>query len=216
MNRNDLYKSFTEVDDDALLRTELRRKTHHTHPRMRVIAASLALILCLFGISFLFTPDNTKGGNSSWFVITAYAADGELEELELNDGFFNSVDTEGVDTMFGVDAPLFSFVVKPANWDGNQETYSSFSITISCNGKIVDSLDDHVAVTHLYPVPGSDAPYECQVVGWLEEPTDITISIYDKNTGDLIEEQIVNVCYTPESQAYQLTVTNVQTNDVVK
>lgn len=214
MNRDDLYKSFSEVDDDALLRTELRHTTQRAHPRMRFIAASLALVLCLFGISFLFNPDRSKVDTFSWFVITAYAADGDLEELGLNDGFFNSGGTG--EPLFGVDAPLFRFTVKPANWEESQEIYSSFVITVSCNGKIIDSLNDHVLVTHLIPVPGSDAPYECEIVGWFEEATDIIITVSDKETGTLIEEQTVNVCYSPDSQAYQLTVTNVQTNDVEK
>ena len=214
MNRNDLYKSFTEVDDDALLRTELPHTTRRAHPHIRMIAASLALVLCLVGISFLLKPDSSKEDTFSWFVITAYAADGGLEELGSNDGFFNSGGTG--EPLFGVDAPLFRFTVKPANWEERQEAYSSFVITVSCNGKIVDSLNDHVLVTHLLPAPGSDAPYECEIVGWFEEATDILITVSDKETGTLIEEQTVHVCYSPDSQAYQLTVTNVQTNNVEK
>lgn len=197
-----------------MLRTEFRHTMHRTHSRMSFIAASLALVLCLFGISFLFNPDSSKDNTFSWFVITAYAADGDLEELGLNDGFFNSGGTG--EPLFGVDAPLFRFTVKPANWEDNQAAYSSFIITVSCNGKIIDSFDDHVLVMHKLPVPGSDAPYECEIVGWLEEPTDIIITISDKETGALIEEQTVNVRYSSDSQAYQLTVTNVQTNEVEK
>ena len=38
------------------------------------------------------------------------------------------------------------------------------------------------------------------------------ITVTDKDTGSLIEKQTVHVCYIPESQAYKLTVTNIQTN----
>ena len=198
----------------VLLRAELPPTMRRAHPRMRFIAASLALVLCLVGFFFLHKPDSSKVDTFSWFTITAYAADGDLEELKLNDGFFNSGGTG--EQLFGVAAPLFRFTVKPANWEESQEVYFGFVITVSYNGKIVDSLNDHVLVAHLIPVPGSDAPYECEIVGWFEEATDIIITISDRETGTLIEEQTVNVCYSPDSQAYQLTVTNIQTHDVEK
>lgn len=212
MNRNDLYKSFAEVNDDALLRTESRHTMHRTHFRMSLIAASLALVLCLCGISFLFNRSRSKDNTFSWFVITAYAADADLEELGLKDGFFNSGGTG--EPLFDADTPLFCFTVQPVNWEGNQEAYSNFVLTVSRNGKIIDSFDDHVLVMHKYPVPGSAAPYECEVVGWLEEDANIIITISDKETGALIEEQTVHVRYSADSQTYQLTVTNVQTNEL--
>lgn len=52
--------------------------------------------------------------------------------------------------------------------------------------------------------------------GWVEEPTDIVITISDRESGMLVEQQTVHVCYVPESQSYELTVTNVQTNDMNK
>lgn len=216
MNRNDLYKSFTEVNDDALLRTESRHTRRRIRSRMSFIAASLALVLCLFGISFLFNPNRSKDNNFSWFVITAYAADVDLEELGLNDGHFYSDSIGEGEPLFGEDTPLFRFTVKPANWEDNQAAYSRFVVTVSRDGKILDSLDDHVLVMHKLPVSGSAGSYECEVVGWLEEDANIIITISDKETGALIEEQTVNVRYSADSQAYQLTVTNVQTNELEK
>ena len=213
MNRNDLFKSFSEIDDEVLLRAECA-VAHRTHKHIGIMAACLALVLCVFGVAFLCKSDNQGGNGSSLFVITAYAADGELKELGLHDGCFNSGGTGTL--LFPADAPLFTFAVKPSNWDENQALYANLSITISYDGKTVTSKDDHVVVTHLIPVPGSDAPYEYEIMGWFEEKTDVTVSIFDKNSGELIEEITVNICYSADSQAYRLTVIDVKTNEDVK
>ena len=207
MDRDDLYKSFAEVDDEALARAELRHTPRRVFPHMRLIAASLTLGICLFGISFLLNFIRSKDNGFSWFVIVADAAGGDSEELRLHDGTLNSG---------GTGKPLFSFTVEPTSWENNQAAYSDFFISVSRNGKIVDSYDDHVMIMHKIPVRGSGTPYECIIVGWVEEPTDIIITILEKGTGTLIEEQTVNVRYSPDSQAYQLTVTNVQTNNAEK
>ena len=212
MNRDDLYKSFAEVDDEALAYAELRHTPRRVSSRMRLIAASLALALCLFGISCLVNLNRTQENGVSWFVIVADAADGGPEELHLYDGTLNSGGTGK--PLFGVDVPLFCFTVKPASWENNKAAYFGLDISVSRDGKIVDSLDDHMTIMHKIPVSGSDASdYERVIVGWVEGSADIVITISEKDTGRLVEEQTVNVRYFPETQAYQLTVTNVQTND---
>lgn len=217
MNRNDLYRSFSEVDDETLMRTEIRHTPHRLRPRLRLMVAALALVLCCGGILFWLTFDKPKDDPSSWFVITAYATDsGDLTELGLNDACFNSGGTG--ENIFHVDVPVFSFTLSPANWGGNsnksEKTYADFDVTVSYNGNMVDPKDKHIIVGLLYPTPGTDAPvrYGYEVLGWFEEPTDITISITDKDSGDLVEELTVNVKYIADSQAYQLTLIEVKTN----
>lgn len=210
MNNNDLYRSFSEVDDETLLRTELHLPTRNAHARIRLLAASLAFALLILGFSFFINRSDSDGGTSPRFVITARAEDGEVAELGLNDGCFNSGGTG--ETMFQVDAPLFSFVVKPADWEKQPEYYTNVSIVVSYAGQVVDSIDDHVLVAHLIPVPGSGAPYEYEITGWFEEDTDITITISDNQDGSLIEKLTVHVSYVEQSAAYQLTVTDIQTS----
>lgn len=216
MNKETLFKSIGQIDDQTLIETESYKKTPSNRVAFRLIAASLAIVLMVFGFSYLFPKDQPTQTLSSWFVITAQAVEGDWNELDLNDGFFNSVGTNQSISLFPADVPLFEFVIKPSDWDKYQEEYWNFVIEVSYNGNIVDSLDDHIVVFHQIPIAGSDAPYAHEVKGWVEEPTDIVITISDRESGMLVEQQTVHVCYVPESHAYELTVTNVQTNDMNK
>ena len=216
MNRETLFKSIGQVDEQTLIETESYKKMPSNRVVFRLIAASLAIVLMVFGFSYLFPKDHSSQTLSSWFVITAQAAEGDWNKLDLNDGFFNSGGTNQTISLFPADVPLFEFVIKPSAWDKYQEEYWNFVIEVSYNGNIVDSLDDHIVVFHQIPIAGSDAPYAHEVKGWVEEPTDIVITISDRESGMLVEQQTVHVCYVPESHAYELTVTNVQTNDMNK
>lgn len=213
MNRNDLYRSFNEVDDEVLLQTELPSAAHRTHSYIKVIAASLALIICIAGISFLFRPNEPNSEPSSLFVLKAYAVDGNLTELGENDGCFNSGGSD--EGLFDVDVPLFDFIIEPSDMGDGVDTFLNCDIVISYNGVVCDSLeDDHVSVSYLIPTNGAGARYKYHIWGWFEEETDLTITITDRERGDeVIEEFTVNVCYVEESEAYRLTVTNVRTND---
>lgn len=210
MNKNDLFKSIGEIDEQTLHRTECCRKRKAGHG-LGLIAAMLAIVLVVFCFSYLLPTDRPA---SKWFVITAQAVEGDWKELDLNEGYFNSGGTN--QSIFPADTPLFNFVIKPSDWDNYENEYGKFEVAISYNGKKVESLDDHVVVFTAFPVYGSNDSYEYHVIGWFEETTDITITISDKTTDKIIEEQTVNVCYVADSKAYRLTVTNVQTNDVIK
>ncbi len=209
MNKNDLYKSLGEVDDDLLIRTETKHKNKQMSPFIHILAASLAFVIGVAGLYFLFNSSNPSNRSSSWFVITAYADNGEMTELEINDGYFNSGGTG--ESIFNTDVPLFDFSLNPAKWQGNQDTYSHFKVAVSYNGKAAGVKDEHITVVHSIPRPGSNEPYTYQILGWFEEPTDIVISITNKTSGIIVEEIIVNVCYTPELEAYKLTVTKIDT-----
>lgn len=209
MNKNDLYKSFHEIDDRALLQTEQKATARPSRSALRILAASLALVLCAFGVSALLGGHAVDSTPLSWFVITAYAADGTQEELGLNDGGFNSGPVSDY-TLFDTDAPLFSFDIRPSDRSEGDEIYSNYYIAVSCDGKSEDFLGAHVATFHIYY---KDGTHGCTVMGWLEEPTDILISIVDAASDAVIEEQTVHVRYDADAQAYELTLTDVQTND---
>ncbi len=209
MDKNDLYNSIGEVDDALLFRTEPKTKCKRPLPFIPILAASLALIIGIFGLSFLLRPDNPSAP-SSWFVVTAYANDGVRRELDMNAGCFNSGGTGG--NLFNVDFPLFEFSVDSAKWKGNESFYSDFEISVSYNGKIVDGKDKHVIISYQVPAKGHSGTYSYIIIGWFEEPTDITVTITNKNSGKIVERITVNVCYVPEAEAYKLTVTDVKTD----
>lgn len=213
MNNNDLFRSFSEIDERALIETEAYKKRNSTHAIVGLIAASLAIVLLVSGILYLSPADNPNQMPCPWFVVTAQAAEGDWNELGLNDGFFNSGGTNQSFSLFPVDVPLFNFVVKPSDWDNYENEYGKFEVVVSYNGKKVESLDDHVVVFHVFPLYGSNASYEYHVTGWFERTTDIDITIVDKSTGFVVEGITVNVEPQQDKSVYQLTVTNVETND---
>lgn len=215
MQANDLFRSIGELDEQTLLDVEGHRK-RKARPSIRLIAASLAFFVIASGICYHFIAGTPEQAASSWFVIAAQGVQGDWDELDSN-GAFNSAPPGSMSSLFPMDVPHFSFVVKPSNRGDDPEAYSGFIISVSCSGKSTEFLNDHVAVMHQYACPGSDAPYHSIVVmGWFEEATDIIISIMDNQTGELMEEQTVHVCYIPDAQAYQLTVTDVQTHHTEK
>lgn len=214
MNKVDLFKSIGEIDDQTLFNAEVSKNRNANRIVVRLIAASLAIVLMVFGFSYLLPAETPGQSISSWFVITAQAAEGDWNELDLNEGYFNSGGTN--QSIFPADTPLFNFVIKPSDWDNYENEYGKFEVVISYNGKKIESLDDHVVVFTAFPLYGSNDSYEYHVTGWFEEATDITITISDKTTGNLIEVHTVNVCYVADSEAYRLTVTDVRTNDAIE
>ncbi len=214
MNKETLFKSIGQIDDQTLIETEPYKKTPSSHVVFRLIAASLAIVLMVFGFSYLLPKDHSSQTLSSWFVITAQAAEGDWKELDLNDGFFNSGGTNQSISLFPADVPLFKFVVEPASFDNNESIYSQFSVSVSYNNRTVDSLDDHVVVYNIIPLVGSNGAYGYEVTGWFEETTDVKVTIVDKRTGDLVEEITVNVKPQQGESVYTLTVTNVETHDI--
>ncbi len=214
MNANDLFRSIGEIDEQTLINTEVSKNRNTNRIVVRLIAASLAIVLMVFGFSYLFPAETPGQSISSWFVITAQAAEGDWKELDLN-GCFNSAPPESMHSIFPDDAPLFSFFVKRSNLENDQEAYSGFIVNVSCYGKSTDFFNKHVSVYHQYSRTDADVlDHRIHIVGWFEEATDIIISIIDEKTNELIEEQTVHVCYVPESQAYQLKVTNVETKNM--
>lgn len=214
MNKNDLFKSIGEIDEQTLHITECYRP-RKTNYLIGLIAASLAIICTVFGFLYFRSPDTSDRSAPNLFVITAQAVGGEWGELGLNNGFFNSGPSN--DALFDTDFPLFDFIIEPTNPEYGQDTFWNCSIVISYNGVVCDSLeDDHLHVFYLIPGNGSGASYKYNIVGWFEEETDMTITITDRDRGgEVIEEFTVNVCYVADSQAYRLTVTDIRTNDIL-
>lgn len=209
MDKYDLYKSFSEIDDDTLLDAESSDIPRRKHPFIKIIAACLLLVLSLAGyFHFFHFAGADRGG--SLFSIVAHAENGVLEEYTLNSSFLNSGGTD--ENIFGVDVPLFDFTLQPSRMAENPEEYTffDFRVSVSIEGKSKKEIQRHVLVGYSGPVVGSDAPYEYFVLGWFEEDTVMTITISDAKTGDILEEHTVLVQPLTDSQAYQITVTEIK------
>lgn len=209
MDKYDLYKSFSEIDDDTLLDAEGSDIPRRKHPFIKIIAACLLLVLSLAGY-FHFFHFAGADRSGSLFSIVAHAENGVLEEYTLNSSFLNSGGTD--ENIFGVDVPLFDFTLQPSRMAENPEEYTffDFRVSVSIEGKSKKEIQRHVLVGYSGPVAGSDAPYEYFVLGWFEEDTVMTITISDAKTGDILEEHTVLVQPLTDSQAYQITVTEIK------
>lgn len=203
MNRNDLFRSFHNVDDEVLLRSE-HLPTRRARIRIRLMAAALALFLCVIGCAVLLHPAHPDSSPSAWFIVTAYAVNGERVELGANNECFNSGGSDGsiFDTLFPADVPLFRFNVEPARTDSNRH----FDLAVSYNGIPMALMESrHLVVFHIIPVSGSEGSYSYEIVGWCEEKADIAITVTDTERGEIVEAFTVHVRYDAEARAYRLT-----------
>lgn len=194
--------------DEASAYTAKKKK--NTWVKWVSAAACLSLIItgAIFGNIF-YSPDSPVNNITSYFVITAHAANGVSTDLSLAESCFNSGSAK--ENAFGVDIPLFDFSVRPSNWGGNEALYSKFDISVSYNGTRVEDRDKHMMVAYLIPTPDSGESWAYSVMGWFTEPTDIIVTIMDKKSREIVETITVNVNYLADSQEYELEVTELNT-----
>lgn len=215
MNKNDLFKSIGEIDEQTLVNAETRKKRKTSSVVIKLIAASLAVVVMVFGFLY-FLPN--KQPDSPLFVIIAQAAEGEWGELDMNHGFLNSVPDEYRKSWIPADVPTFSFMIEPSDWGDYESKYGQFGISLSYNNKTVDVADDHICFYHIYLRTGcADAGlYTCRymytVAGWFEEETNVIITITETNTGDILQKITLNVQPQQDNSTCKLTVTNIETH----
>ena len=216
MTNKEFYREMGNIDPDlieaAAPAEKVQKKNTNAWVKWVSIAACLSLIVMggIFGNLF-HSPNTPDNGNNilSYFVITAHAANGESTELGLADSCFNSGTAEG--NAFGVDMPLFNFSVKPTDLKNNEALYERFDINISYNGTPIKDKDEHVQVAYLIPVQPSDEPWSYSIMGWFEEPTDIVVTIIDRESEAIVEKITVNVKYDAERQEYELKIVSLDT-----
>lgn len=205
--------SISENTIERFLRYEEKIKTStkfFSLRHLKIAAVACIGIFLLSGIAALILPlfDSAPNNNDSYFTLKAYAENGELQELNLNEGYFNSGYEPSGTNQFGVDQPLFQFRIDLT--DSTSKKISIFDVNISVfyDGREADPTNDkHIRVSYFIPLQGYDAPYGFGISGWFEEPTDITIAITDEETGKMLANYTVNVCYLNEREGYILTVT---------
>ncbi len=200
--------------DEAIIYTAKKKKS--TWVKWVSVAACLALIVMGGILGNVFHAPDTPGSSiASYFVITAYAANGESTELSVADSCFNSSGTpQG--NIFGVDMPLFNFSVSPSDLKNNEAIYERFDISVSYNGTLVGGkdeyvMDEHVMIAYLISTTNPDKPWAYSILGWFTEPTDIIVQILDKESREIMETITVNVKYLADKQEYELEWKNLTT-----
>lgn len=188
------------------------KRKNNTWVKWVSMAACLSLIIAggLFGNIFHSpdTPDVPENNIMSFFTITAHAANGETKVLNVTDSFVSSGEPKY--NMFGHNIPLFSFDVEPSDLKSNEAVYQRFDISISYNGTPVKNKDEHIMVAYLASAHTSQT-YGYTIFGWFTDPTDVIVTITDKESKAVVEEITVNVKYDANRQEYELKLTNLDT-----
>lgn len=216
MNENELYRSLNEIDDELLQRSETGKAEKKPQKFLRVLAAAAALLVCMLGFGFLFRHTEEPGRHTSLFIISAYAENGENVELQENDickNGFSSGPSAGIPYGFDVDMPLFKFDFKSSQWEGERNPYFNYLVDFSYNGKVVGMRDEHLMIGYTVPAYGTGGYF---IAGWFEEPTDLEITVRDRESGELLEKTVMHIRYLAEEEIYELTVTEIKTYVAVK
>lgn len=210
MDKFDLFNSLNEIDDATLLSTEQPHRRTIKRPVIKAIAACLALVICGLGLYFHFR-NPAADTTAPWFGITAHAENGVMEELHLNCSIANSYESKT--NIFGNDKPVFNFDVHPKK-GAEQDDFplNDWDILVSYNDKNVDIRgDDHIFIAYTMPAAGYSGSPGYSVLGQFDAPTTLTISISDRNTGEILEEYSLHVKPMPETDNYELTVLEIKT-----
>ncbi len=207
MDRIDLYRSFGEVDEDILERSQ------KAGSRRRVFAwagaAAAVLTVLLGGLAFLGLFDTGSENETPGipFVITVKAENGETTRLGLNESCYNSAGTEQGDLHNG--KPLFNFIFTPEVWQTTDQIYTSFDVKIYMNGCMLGPKDDRVMVGWIVSSETGN-PEGYDITGWVEESTDLMICVCDQKTGQSLETVTLHITYDPGAEAYKLTVIQIK------
>ena len=214
MKKENLYEAIGEINEDYINEAHktVKKKSRPVWVKWVSMAACLSLIVMvgIFGNLFPLpdTPDISDNSILSYFVITAQAANEEPTELNFTSSCINSGKPNY--NLFGHDMPLFHFDVKPSELENNEAVYQRFDISISYDGTTVTVADEHISVAYLASAHSSQT-YGYSIFGWFTEPTDVIVTITDKESREIVEMLTVNVKYMADTQEYELELTNLTT-----
>ena len=219
MKKENISDALNNIDFDMIEDVYESTKAKKKKPKSSwikwgAIAACLCLLVMGGILGNLFhspdTPDVPQKSITSYFVITAHAANGESTELSISSSCFNS--GEAKSNIFGNDMPTFNFSVSPSALKSNEAIYERFDISISYNGTTVTvtDKDEHISIAYLASAHSSQT-YGYSIIGWFTEPTDILINIVEKDSREIVETITVNVTYFADKQEYELKITNLTT-----
>ena len=217
MKKENISDALNNIDFDMIEDVYESTKAKKKKPKSSwlkwgAVAACLCLLVMGGILGNLFrspnAPDVPENNIMSFFAITAHAANGETKVLNVSDSFVSSGEPKY--NMFGHNIPLFSFDVEPSDLKSNEAVYQRFDISISYNGTPVKNKDEHIMVAYLASAHTSQT-YGYTIFGWFTEPTDVVVTITDKESKAVVEEMTVNVKYDANRQEYELKLTNLDT-----
>ncbi len=203
MDKQELYKSIGQVDDALLERTEEKRN----YRPIRILAASLVLIIGIAGLSWLFWPE--QSANS--FRVTAYAENGEQTPLPV--GTAVAIPEKKGTSPFSWTKfeNVFEIAINPELWDTLGLPDTDFYLKASLSDQVGEGF-----VMEGRKIPAQEdgtltgTPTQI-VTGWLEESANVTILVVEKASNRLVAQITVHARYLPEQEAYELTVTESKT-----
>ena len=220
MNERALIEGASSISENTIerfMRYEEKIQTQaksFSFRRLKIAAVTACVsFFILMGIFAFVLPwfETTSNDNGSYFVLKAYAANGELQELNLFEGTYNSGSSDT--NIFGVDQPLFDFRILLTDEMGKRMSIFDVDISIYYNESEADLTGDkHITVSYMMPIKGNKEPSGYCISGWFEEPTDIIIKISDKKTGVTLESYTLNVCYFSDREEYLLTLIEANQN----
>ena len=218
MNDDVLIKYADCVDEDVIEKYFLFEKKLIITQKawkikyFKIAAISACIVLLVMGGFFGIVNDFLKGSvtnnTESLYIIKAYATNGELVEIDPYEGTYNSGYTG--ENLFGVDFPIFSFDVIPTALAEGKLIGFDIEVSVICDDKYNEK--EHIAVSYLFLRGGNGTLMGYNILGWFEEPTDITVVLTDKKTQKIIEEITINICYCDDKEAYKLTVIETKTH----
>jgi len=217
MKKENISDALNNIDFDMIEDVYESTKAKKKKPKSSWIKwGAIAACLCLLVMGGIFgnlfrspnAPDVPENNIISFFTITAHAANGETKVLNVSDSFVSSGEPKY--NMFGHNIPLFSFDVEPSDLKSNEAVYQRFDISISYNGSPVKNKDEHIMVAYLASAHTSQT-YGYTIFGWFTEPTDVVVTITDKESKAVVEEITVNVKYDANLQEYELKLTYLDT-----
>ena len=210
-----ISKALGGISDEYLEEAEeytARRAAPRLVKWASVAACFLVLAIGATLVSVL-AKDEPDGGITPCFSIVANAEDGKSYELYPGESFLNSGSSGA--NIFGNNKPTFNISLMPKPAENGDDVFRRYDITVSYNGKTVDGKDKHVSVAYmmlqdLSMYPDSIKQHGIAIIGWFDEPATIRITVTEKESGEVVEEIIVNVKYNAELQKYELERTSLE------
>ncbi len=203
-----LFQVISDLNPSYVSQAE-KRPTAPIFRGLGAVAAALAVVISLFALSGLWGGGDAEG---ALLGITAYAENGVSNVLAMNQTVLSSIGTEK-ENIFGVDMPLFSLEVAPEGWDDQQAMYNLYTLDITYPGQTLlpNGRDPHIFVAYLASAPWAPEPVSrYSVVGWFEEPVELTITLRHKETGVVAERQTLRVAYDAAAQSYEITLLQIE------